>query len=818
MNRRGKIVIWISASVLAFFIVAITLTVLLFPGEKLRTTVERSATDALMMPVRIGGVGISFWSFPSFEVTGIAAGPARPGEAPLATVRSVRARIGFLPLLRGQVDIVSLTVDKPVVNMITRADGSTNLPATKKTPSQAAAQSSAVPQIPVPITLRSFRITDGAVTLINDKNNSRTVLEDISQKLSLRIDRNLKSIKSSGNLHVGNISLFSGGKRQPVSGVSLEFGHELTGNPTAGDYTLSKGELTVNGLPITVTGALKGGKNAAFHLDTGSMDAAKFISALPDSMIRNKKDISATGAFSLVLDGKADLGGPKPVIHYTGAMNLKDMSLAVKGLPKKVDAIRSTIAITDTTLNFSNTEVRIAQSKVTLAGMVSQYLAKPILALKTTGNIDMNDVTAALPLLKANELKGGTTFDLAINGPLAEKQNLQVNGGIGLRSLSLVVPKALKNPALVSGEMKITPGSISLPGLTVKTGKSDFTIIGNLTDYMSLLEKKMTKPIMLKGALSSNYIDLNDMLVIDKNRPLVKPWDLDEPLRNLPVPPTLKADLAAKLNAIVFGRLKADSAVGNLSFGNGKLELSKLNVAAYQGTLTGQTVLDFNDPKKTAYNGAFAVKSLNAQTFISSFFGIGQNFKGLLSSSFSFNGTGLDSLSFMKNLKADGAGQLDDGQIVNWDFLKAFGQQFKFLNFDTMNFGSILGSFTVDNGRVITPNLVAKTQYGDLTFAGSTGFDTSVSYDIAFKLNSAAMNLATKNKFGDLAGILSSSSEPEFYIVASGTLKSPTLKIDKARSGKAVKQQLKNKAEELLNTQPQDLQKKGKDLIRKIFK
>jgi hypothetical protein len=499
-------------------------------------------------------------------------------------------------------------------------------------------------------------------------------------------------------------------------------------------------------------------------------------------------------------------------------MNVKDMSLTVKGLPKKVDAIRGAIAITDSTVSFTSTEVRIAQSRITLEGTVSQYLAKPVLDLKTTGTIDMDDVTAALPLFKANELKGGTTFNLAVSGPLAEKQNLRLNGDVGLRNLSLLLPKVLKNPAAVSGDLKITPASVSLPGLTLKTGKSDFTITGQLTDYMTILSKQPSAPIILKGALSSNLLDLNDMLVIDKNRPLIKPWDLDAPLRNLPIPPTLEADMTAKLNSMIFGRLKADSAGGNLTFRKGRLELSKLNIAAYQGTLTGQTVLDFTDPKKTAYNGGITVKNLNAQTFISSFFGIGQNFRGIFSSAFSFNGAGLDSVSFMKNLKADGSGQLENGQIVNWDFLKAFGRQFKFLNFDAMNFGRIFGAFTVQDGRVITPNLLAQTQYGDLTFAGSAGFDTSINYDIAFKLNGAAMNLATKNGLGDLAGILSSSVEPELYIIANGTLQSPSFKIDKTRSGKAVKQQLKNKAEELLNKQPQDLQKKGKDLLNRLFK
>ncbi len=495
------------------------------------------------------------------------------------------------------------------------------------------------------------------------------------------------------------------------------------------------------------------------------------------------------------------------------------MSAAVKGFPKKVDALKSTVAITDTTLVFRDTEVRIGGSKASLAGTVRGYMGTPTVVLRTAGSVSLDEAVQALPMLAKSGLAGGLVFDIAAEGP-PRPDSLLLNGTADLKSLRITVPKALKNPAEITGSLRITPSAADLTNLAVKTGKSDFAVTGRLADYRNLLPANAKKgaPARLTGTLSSRLIDIGDMLVIDKSAPLVKPWDLAEPLKNLPVPPSLSAELALRLGKIAFGKLAADSTRGSVNLAKGVLSLTGLTVAAYRGTLTGSTKLDFSNPDKIAYDGGFDLNKLDASAFISSFFGTGEFFRGELSSSLSFNGAGLDSVSFMKNLKGTGVATFVKGQFVNWEFTKGLGKSLKFLNFDTLDFESLKSGFTVVDQRVITPALVVKTAYGDLTLVGSTGFDTTLDFDISYKLNAKAMSLADKNRLGDIASLISGSSTPELYLLAKGTLKKPEFTIDKSRSGKAVKERLQNEAEKLLQKQDSDLQKKGQKLLKKLFK
>ncbi|MFA6472606.1 MAG: AsmA-like C-terminal region-containing protein, partial [Candidatus Latescibacterota bacterium] len=623
---------------------------------------------------------------------------------------------------------------------------------------------------------------------------------------------------TTGKISVKNISKIPAAGKKPLGGIALTFSHELTGNPSSGDLTLSRGELELNGLQFILSGKITGWKSAVFHAEAIKLDAEKIIGALPTGVIGVRDGVSAKGSFSFTLDGTVTTGTPKPVFSYTGKMAIENMSISVKGFPKKIDRFQSFIAFTEKELTLRDTQIKASGSDMNLSGLISNYLEKPVIALKSSGNIRIDDLADALPTFRKSGLKGGVSFDLSASGTPSLPKSMEMNGNIALKGLSLPASKVMKNPMIMNGSLRLSPREISLENLTVQTGKSDFSLNGRVSDYMNLLPSKEPQPAVLKGALTSRLIDINDMIFIDKNTPTIKPWDLEKPIKNLPVPPSLQAEASLALNTVAFGKLKADSVKGRLILKNGILELNGLEVSAYDGKLTGNTIINFSHIENVQYNGGYELKKLNAQTFISSFFGAGDNFRGLVSSSLTFSGAGLDSVSFLNNLKGSGSATIENGQFVNWDFTKKFGQKLQFLNFDTLSFDNAYTTFNFEKQKVFTPAILFKTQYGDITVSGSTGYDTTVNYDIIFKLNGTAATLATKNKLGDIGSLLSSGTVPQLYLTATGKLKSPSFQIDTSRTKKEVQDRLKNEAEKLLNKQDDKLRQQGKKILDKLFR
>ena len=298
---------------------------------------------------------------------------------------------------------------------------------------------------------------------------------------------------------------------------------------------------------------------------------------------------------------------------------------------------------------------------------------------------------------------------------------------------------------------------------------------------------------------------------------------MENTIKTMPVPPNLSVDNSVNLGTVVFGKMKADSVTGRITVKDGVFKLQDLNVRAYQGALTGNAGMKVAQTGDATYDGSFKLNALDAGSFLSSFFGTGEDqFGGKLSSTLSFNGAGLDSVSMLDNLKASGSLDILNGSIANWEFTKQLGQYLKFLNFDKIDFDSIKNTFKVENKKVVTPDMGIKTSFGDVNLDGATGFDKSVDYKMSLLLDEQNSKKAAQ-QFSSLANLFKGETgRLEFDVTAGGTLKSPSFSIDTSKAEDQLKTRLKDsvkqEAEKLLDKQDDELKQKGKDLLKNILK
>lgn len=73
----------------------------------------------------------------SLDAHGLTIAGNRPGD-PVLTVKRVRAEIAVARVLRGEVIVKSLTIERPILSIVRRADGSTNVPCPTRTAAEAA--------------------------------------------------------------------------------------------------------------------------------------------------------------------------------------------------------------------------------------------------------------------------------------------------------------------------------------------------------------------------------------------------------------------------------------------------------------------------------------------------------------------------------------------------------------------------------------------------------------------------------------------------------------------------------------------------------
>ncbi|TCZ63536.1 AsmA family protein [Roseicella aquatilis] len=138
---------------------ALALLALLFRWDWLIPIVEAQASARLGRPVTLQHLHVSLGRTITVTAEGLRVGnpPGFPDDPPFAALPRTEVQVAFRPLLSGQVVIPAVTLDNPQVEMIGRADGSTNYALKLGEPAGEGAAPGSGPQI------GALRIRDGRV-------------------------------------------------------------------------------------------------------------------------------------------------------------------------------------------------------------------------------------------------------------------------------------------------------------------------------------------------------------------------------------------------------------------------------------------------------------------------------------------------------------------------------------------------------------------------------------------------------------------------------------------------------------------------------
>jgi len=582
----------------------------------------------------------------------------------------------------------------------------------------------------------------------------------------------------------------------------------------------------LNGLEIPVSGQVTAWKKTSFRTGVENLPIADVLAAIPDGAVPEQDKLSANGTVTVTVDGTMDSESAEPALTYNGLIYIDIPHLAFEGLPNSLENITGRIGFTEKELAIESFGFRAGASNVSVSGTIADYAEKPVVALSAKGDIDLTDIAGAVPMPEGYEAGGTLDFDVSLKGDPAAPATFAASGGANLNSVTVIMPDFLRHPATVDGRLSVTPMALTINNLGYSSGVSDGTLTGEITNYMALAGIG-DGGAHVTGAFRAKYLDVDDLLLTRKElgrEPMsLKPWEYEQSLTHMPVPPTLSAAFSVAIDGAKFGKIETGSIIGRCTLDKGILDLAGLTVKAYQGTIAGVSTVDFSNPENVTYSGDFKLQGLDSASFITDFLGAGDFVRGKLSSSLQFSGAGLDSVAMLDNLRAGGDMRFDNGEIVNFGLAKEIGGSLKFLAFDTLPFASVVNSFSVEDRKFITPDMAIKTQYGDFIVDGFTGFDTALSYDITFNLNRETSKKAL-NSLSTLTQYMNSTPERlELNITAGGTLSKPTVKVDTSQAEALLKESLKDEAvkkiDEFLDSPGnEELKEKGKQLLDSILK
>ncbi len=389
-----KRILTIVGAVIAVLVLIVIVVSLLVNANTFRPKLENMASQALGRKVQIGNLAFSLFSGSlSADNVSIADDP-RFSQSPFLTASSLKVGVEIWPLITSkQLNVTAITIDKPVVHLISNASNQWNYSTLASTGNSAPSQPQA--QHTNNLTVAKFDVTDGQVTITPAGAKAPSVYNNVQMQTT-------------------NFSL--------TSAFPVTLTTDLPGGGTM--------KLNGNVGPVNSTDATLTPVEADVHVD--SFDIAR--SGLVDP---------ASGLSGLV-DLTNHLSAVNAKAHLKGVATMRKLKLAVNGAPSGVPITMDfdldySLPQSAGTLNSGLLHVGHAQANVN--GTFASKGDVTSMDMTAAGqSMPVDDLIAALPVFgvvlpSGSSLHGGTmSMNMHAQGPTS---TLVATGNVGIYNTRL---------------------------------------------------------------------------------------------------------------------------------------------------------------------------------------------------------------------------------------------------------------------------------------------------------------------------------------------------------------------------------------------
>jgi uncharacterized protein involved in outer membrane biogenesis len=314
----------------------------------------------------------------------------------------------------------------------------------------------------------------------------------------------------------------------------------------------------------------------------------------------------------------------------------------------------------------------------------------------------------------------------------------------------------------------------------------------------------------LNFSLNSPLLDLDEILPATTE---TKPGEKTASTDSIPLP-GIDVDGQVSIQKAIFRRVELTDINAKVNVKDGVLHLDDIVSKVYTGSVSGKVTCDLNDPKHIPYNIDINANQIEANDFLSRFTRFDNHLYGKMNMTANFSGKGNELADIQKTLLANGTVNFADGKLVNWDILDKIATFLKLDSFKEQQIRTLKNTFRVENSRVWFDDFSAIAKDGDFQLTGSVGLDGSLDY----KLN-AVLSPELSTRFDALGSFSNYLKNDQGRVVLDikikGPVTNPEFALDTSQPQQKFEQQVKDKAQEQLKKEGQNLldellKKKGK--------
>ncbi|HTV66144.1 MAG TPA: AsmA family protein [Bryocella sp.] len=696
-----KLVIAVAIVVIVIAVVALVLPHIIDVNQY-RGEIQSQLQQRLNRPVQLGELSLGLFPV-RIEANNVAIGedPSFHSNVPFAQVEQLNVSVKLLPLLSKNVEIDSLELKRPKIELIKNPQGVWNFSTIASSPSNAPAAPAAnkPPEAAKPapsspggagnqISLGELKISDGQIAVTDEQKRQPRAVYD-------HIDLTLKNFA-------------------PGEPFSVDLAAHL---PGSGSQKLT---LTGDGGPINNADAAKTPFKGKLNLDGVSMAGLQ--------QFLNSKSLEGTDAS---ITGTTDLSNENGAMSANGSMKFEDVVVhgTKVGYPITTDF--------DVTENSANDSVdikkfatKVGSTSLTAQGTMTQYSTP-------SPNID---ATVSCPNAKVDELlslaqvfgvsaadgmtgSGNITLNVTAKGPVNNTGAMQLSGSGALQNVTLKPAGFTKPMQIRTANIQFAQNSMNLTNLAASLGSTNATGNASVTNFQSP---------HITFALSADKINVTELEQITggSSQPAQKraraSWSLVPTAEAAPASQPGMLQTATGNGTLTVGTITYEQTVltnvhSTVALNHGVIQLNPLTSNIFGGQQSGSITVDTR-PNPMTYAANIKLANADANKLLSSVSSVKDTVYGTLGVTTNVTFATPPSGNVAQTLNGTVAMTLANGKIMKLDLPGELSKIGKFGGVQPKGYTAIsqmTGTFNLHNGVAQTNDLKAALDIGTMAATGT---------------------------------------------------------------------------------------------------
>ncbi|MEO1263490.1 MAG: AsmA-like C-terminal region-containing protein [Bacteroidota bacterium] len=414
-------------------------------------------------------------------------------------------------------EIKSVSLDKPNVNVVVLENGQTNTDIVKSSGEESTETT------PFQIQLNSYSITDGHI--VYDDQLWDTYVEISGLNHSGKGDFTQDVFDLDTQTDIAELTTRSGGVTYlKKAHLNYEAGFNI--DMPNSKYTLRENELIINDLQLNTDGWVGLTPESDVEMDltfeAPQSDFKSLLSMIPNAYIAGYENVKAGGKFTLNGSAKGKYSAsPESYPAFKVNLNIADGDVKYPDLPIGITGINTDVMINSPSsildkmqVDVSRFNLKVGDNPIEGFFKLKTPISDPDIDTKIKGKLDLGDFVRAYPLEGVETLNGVIDVDMRAKTKMSTVDkgayaDVDMDGSASIQKMDYVADGL---PAVRIDAMRLffTPQNLQISNFDMKLGKSDLSGKGKIDNVLAYFSPDAT----MKGDITirSNYFYVDEWM------------------------------------------------------------------------------------------------------------------------------------------------------------------------------------------------------------------------------------------------------------------------------------------------------------------